>query len=471
MKQKSVVKLYRIGKAKVLFSIILLLSISMNLFSQETLPGGFKHIIEVARFPNWGKGYLTITDPAWVKISQDKQTWKKEYITHEYVEECRDDIDKHLYRGCLIIEVDGVSAKGWTEEKFYNKVDGRKDVITLKIRERHFPDGIREFVTKIRRKDTVNEQLIIFGNAVSSTKHITFAGKRHLKLGPIYEERSDPDYDFFYCMFYDYKQSGDDPLLDKELIKEMGMLERNEDHPDVFLTVKKSASTKEQSEYMAAQYRRENGYLVKNKAEYNRTVTSIDTYLEIMAMDAKKMNKGENGNQPIVWTAIAKRNVYNGNYNTTKELKAYASWMTMPIYDKHVNIDEELYAPIGVVCTNDDKFTVKSVLPGSRAENLGIQPGDVILDAVPQELSKNYNLIGLGLTSKKQFKLFKNTVNEAIKSNKTLYRGWEVLDSYPDVNYDIEIRRNGNKIKMTINPVSINYQREYCLPKAEWFIH
>ena len=82
MKQKSVVKLYRIGKAKVLFSIILLLSISLNLFSQETLPGGFKHIIEVARFPNWGKGYLTITDPAWVKISQDKQTWKKEYITH-----------------------------------------------------------------------------------------------------------------------------------------------------------------------------------------------------------------------------------------------------------------------------------------------------------------------------------------------------------------------------------------------------
>ena len=217
-------------------AIIVMMVVSFPCHAQQPLPGGYEHVIEVARFDNWGKHYLTITDPAVVKFSHDKNNWTTENVTYEYTGEAKDNEENQFGHRDLIIEVDGVSAKDWTPEQFYRKVDGRKDVITLKIRTRDFPKGIREYVTQIRPRFDINKELVVFGDALSSKSDLTVGQKRSRKFYDIdmtYEERSDPDYDFFNCMFFDYKLTSDDPLLDKELIKEMGMMERNEEHPDV----------------------------------------------------------------------------------------------------------------------------------------------------------------------------------------------------------------------------------------------
>ena len=47
---------------KFIFSFALLVCITMQIEAQGNLPGGFKHIIEVGRYADYGKGYLTITD-------------------------------------------------------------------------------------------------------------------------------------------------------------------------------------------------------------------------------------------------------------------------------------------------------------------------------------------------------------------------------------------------------------------------
>jgi hypothetical protein len=258
-------------------------------------------------------------------------------------------------------------------------------------------------------------------------------------------------------MFFDYKLTSDDPLLDKELIKEMGMLERNESKPDVYLTVKKSASTEK---YMVevGSTSRSKSFAGSNNTSYAKSVTTnrnqintrIDTYLEITAFDAKKMKEGETENLPVIWKAIAKRSTPNGYYDTTKELKAYASWMTMPVYDKQVNIDGLLYAPTGIT-VGSDPFVIESVAPGSRAEMLGLQPGDKLIDAeVLSEWSKD---------SKKTFKL-------CLKQN-----GWGEFNHvlYPNLQlksgtYRLKVATQSGKKTLMLEPVSINFKRYYIKP-------
>lgn len=131
----------------IFFSIVVLAFFPMQIIAQGNLPGGFKHIIEVGRYSDYGKGYLTITDVNGVGITKNGVS-KMNYYTYEYIDEYKETKGNHLYKGELILEVDGVSAAGWTKEQFYSKVDNRHDIITLKIRLKM----TRESSTIVKRK-------------------------------------------------------------------------------------------------------------------------------------------------------------------------------------------------------------------------------------------------------------------------------------------------------------------------------
>lgn len=123
--------------------------------------------------------------------------------------------------------------------------------------------------------------------------------------------------------------------------------------------------------------------------------------------------------------------------------------MTMPIYDKFVNVDDILYAPLGVIYAKEDPFTVQSVISGSRAEKFGLQSGD--------RLSK---------VELEKFHMPRDVkhANKYIKKNiKTI--GWKVFDYVSkDGYFAIEVLRNGNKMKLKLDPVSTYFQRSCVLP-------
>lgn len=433
----------------------------------QGIPGGFMHIIEVGRYSDYGKGYLTITDANGVGIIKNG-VHKMNYYTYEYVDEYKDKIDKHLYKGELILEVDGISAAGWTKEQFYNMVDNRHDIITLKIRTKN-DKGIYDYETKIRPLYELPDSVKVFGNVFATITGQTTTERR--KNGglryAIYEERKDEDFDFFPCMYYDYLITSNDPLLDKEIFKNLELWwERNEEKPDILLTIARDANESINSTYIPPTSRTVNeGSTTKVRYNYfterneyittqkNRTIheggytqetRTADIFLEIAALDVKKLNDKSITHPPIVWKATVKRHVVNPNFNLNEELETYASWMTLPLNDRNVGWAEEtLYAPVGISCWGNDPSLVQNVVSGSRAENIGLKIGDKIIKADLPYSSNKYKR-----------KYVKNNLKK---------KGWAVIGYYLDETYSIEFLRNGSKMKLTLQPSSIRAYRHYLV--------
>jgi len=450
-----------------LLNIALLACFTLQIQAQGNLPGGFKHIIEVGRYSDYGKGYLTITDENEVVI-MDGDNWTNNHYTYEYVDECKNDGGKHFYGGNLILEVDGNSAYGWSAEEFYNKVEGRQDVITLKIRGKK-DSVICDFITKIRPLYELPANVKVFGNAFASVKGRTTAEKRKsgdgLTKDTSYEERSDEDFDFFPCVNFDYLITSNDPLLDKEIFKNSGLrwLQRNEKNPDILFTIARDANESISSTYIPPTSRtinegsttkvRYNYILHKNEyitTQNNRTITeggytqetkTIDVFLEISALDVKRLNDKSTTHPPIVWQTTVKRHVLNpsSNFNINDELKAYASWMTFPIGDRVIWAEETVYAPVGVTYSGQNPHIINEVIEGSRAEKIGLMPGDKLLKA-----------------DTPGYKWSAKWVKKGLKAN-----GWGVVSYNLDKAYAIEILRNGSKIKLNLQPASVKIGRLY----------
>ena len=448
-----------------IFSIVALASFSMQSIAQGNLPGGFKHIIEVGRYSNYGKGYLTITDANGVGITKNGVS-KMNYYTYEYIDGYKNKKDNYLYKGELILEVDGVSAAGWTKKQFYNKVDNRHDIITLKIRGKN-DEGIYDYETKIRPLYELPDSVKEFGNVFATIKGKTVAEKREyggLPKDVIYEERIDEDFDFFPCLYYDYLITSNDPLLDKEILKKLDLnWKRNEEKPDILLTIARDANESINSTYIPPTSRVVNegsttkvryNYIL-HKDEYittqkNRTIheggytqetRTADIYLEIAALDVKRLNDKSTTFPPVVWKASAKRHVVNPNFNLNKDLMAYASWMTPPMTDRNVFVEETVFAPLGVSCSNNDLSLVQNIIPGSRAERIGLMPGDKILKAdVPDD------------------KFIGKIVKRDLKKE-----GWEAIDRFLSKTYNIVVLRNGKKMAFALQPSSISVYRHYLV--------
>ena len=446
---------------KIHLCFVLLVYFTLQIQAQGNLPGGFKHIIEVGRYSDYGKGYLTIIDPNIVWITEGGNE-RKYYITYEYIDECKEDDRKHFGKGELILEVDGVSAVGWTKEKFYNIIDGRHDVIKMKIRGKA-EHKIYDYETMIRPLYDLPENLAVYGNSLAISGGQTSSQERK-KGKASYEERLDEDFDFFPCLFYDFYISSSDPLLDKEILKNMsfGSLKRDEEKPDLLITIARNADESISSTYIPPSSRvvnegsttrvrynyltKQNDYITTQKNRtiyeggYTKETKIADIFLEIAALDVKKLNDKSTNHPPVVWKTTAKRHVVNPDFNYNEELKAYASWMALPPSDRTVYVEKTIYAPVGVLFSDGDPSVIKEVIKGSRAEKIGLIPGDKLLKAnMPN--SNKYRL---------------KFVKKNLKKN-----GWAVAEYYLDETYSIEVLRNGSKISFFLSPSSIKIWRSY----------
>ena len=436
----------------------------MDCESQSLLPGGFKHIIEVGRYSDYGKGYLTITDANGVG-SKKNGIDQMNYYTYEYVDKFR---DNYLQNGQLILEVDNIPAEGWTKEQFYKRIDGRNNDIKLKIRTKN-NNGIYDFLTIIRPLYELPNDVRVFGNVLATVSGTTKVQRRS---GPdglknvSYEERHDEDFDFFYCNTYDYLINSDDPLLDKEIFKYLeSWWTRNEKTPDILLTIARDANESVSTTYVPPSSRtinvgsktevrynyltRKNEYITKPKSRtiyeggYTQETKTADIYLEIAALDAKKVNDPNISYPPIVWKATVKRHVVNPTFNYTDELKAYASWMTPPLADRNVWVEKTVFAPVGVLYWDNNPSVVSEVVPGSRAERIGIMVGDKIIKV---DIQNKYLTYG------------RKYVKKNLKK-----KGWEVVNQYLEETYNIVILRNKKRVELTLHPVSILINRQYLI--------
>ena len=434
--------------------------ISLNVKPESFLPGGFNHVIEVTRYSDYGKGYLTITDDNSIYILENGHITYWISCTFDYV----DEQNEYLSNGDLILEVDGISAAGWSKEQFYSTVNNRNDTITLKIRSTSSKNenaGIYEFETKIHPRNELPEKLKVFGNQFAYILGET-ASERRKDIKFTYEERHDEDFDFFPCLYYDYLITSDDPLLDKEILKQVGWgrLERNEENPDLLITIARNANESISTTYIPpsnrvvnegsttrAQYNyilKQNDYITTQKNRvireggYTQETKTADIYLEIAALDVKKLNDKSSTHPPIVWKTTAKRHVVNPNFNLNEELKAYASWMRLPLFDRFVCAERKVYAPTGIICSETDPSIVQEVIKGSRAENVGFQSGDKIIKAEFESRFAN------------------KYANKSIKKN-----GWRTLNNYNDDTFFVVFLRNGNKMRFAFSPSSIEVERLY----------
>ena len=251
----------------------------------------------------------------------------------------------------------------------------------------------------------------MFGNAFASVTGKVSADRRKgsngLTKDTSYEERSDEDFDFFPCVNFDFSITSNDPLLDKEIFKNSGLrwLNRNESNPDILFTIARDANESISSTYVPPTSRtvnegsttkvRYNYILHKNEyitTQNNRTIVeggytqetkTIDVFLEISALDVKRLNDKSTTHPPVVWQTTVKRHIVNPstNFSVNDELKAFASWMTFPIVDRFVWAEETVYAPVGITYSGQNPHIINEVIEGSRAEKIGLMPGDKLLKA------------------------------------------------------------------------------------------
>lgn len=139
-----------------------------------------------------------------------------------------------------------------------------------------------------------------------------------------------------------------------------------------------------------------------------------------------------------MWKTTAKRHVVNPEFNYNEELKAYASWMALPPKDRSIVAEKTLYAPTGIICSDTDKTIIKEIIKGSRAEQIGLLPGDKILKAECPSYSTQKYL-------KKDLKRI----------------GWDTLGNSDE--YNLVILRNGIKMNFTLSPLKIDTKRLYWI--------
>ena len=422
------------------------------------LPEGFQHVIDVKRYSDWGKGYLTITDLHEILL-REGDTFPYYPLTFERV-------DGGLWCGMLVLEVNGESAEGWTPSQFYAKIDGSFDVITLKVRDKEKGDRI----VKIRPLSELPDKFKAFAGEFgkltgSSNKENRESHYKNNKNNIVNNERYDRDFDFFACKTYDYLITSNDPLLDKSILDKMArpswIMERDEKNPDILFTIARNADESISTTYIPPTSRTVNvgskttthyNYILERNeyvtTQENRTITeggytketkTADLFLEIAALDAKRINDPKMTHPPIVWQSTTKRHVVNPNFNYDEELHAYASWYTFPPIDREVFEKSTVYAPLGVIFDNNDPKIITAVKPGSRAEMEGLRPGDKLLKAEDVQYGNK-------------------DIKKDAKKN-----GWKEFEKkYWNMRkIEIEIQRDGKKMKMTLSPLSLEVTRHY----------
>lgn len=447
--------------------IFIALFISLSIHSQNKLAGGFDHVIEVGCYSDWGKGYLTVTNNNIICINDSNYY----HFTYKYPDNY---IGFGIWNGDLILEVDGESAQGWTKEMFYSKVDNCQNAIRIKLRQVVNKDVHEVTITPIYELPDEWKQ---YGNIFAiKTQGETKSKRRereNKKIDIQFNERNDKDFDFFPCHFCDYLITSNNPLLDKDILKgiEHGTMFRSDDkhQPDILFTIARDANESINATYIPPTSRtvttgietktrynyitKQNEYITTQNTRtireggYTQETKTIDMFLEIAALDVKRINDPTISYPPIVWQTTVKRHILNPTpkFNDEEELKAYASWMTFPPNDRVTHRKATIEVDFGVTPSEDDPMIIGKVEPGSIADKAGLKVGDKLLSA--------------------KWKHGKDDKYSKLQKIKDRWRGWNLLKTIP-FSYQIDFKRDGKKMQIEMTRQVITIENE-CWTGAE----
>lgn len=413
---------------KLLFLLLLMMPLSLAAQTGESyLQPGRKHIIEVKQYQDYNIGYLTVTRNYVIGVDEGDGNSYSMMLSYFPVLDSTGSFKGTPYPeiGSAVLEVNGIDAKDMSEEKFYSIIKKQIDEtnqFSMKLL-RGNSDVIDQGVWEVKGGRVellenwvpINDRYNWFPKFNTLTEYVTkewgygytFAdsGKEAYRLsGARNEEIHDVKYDFARIKTYDYLIVGGDPLNDTKILEKIPKpwnMVRDEEHPDILFAIAKNSQESVSSTYVPPSSRTENigsvttmHYSPLTKRSYfttqqmNRTINeggythsevSSSFFLELSAIDVKKMDDPTIQYVPLIWKKTTTRNVINADFSPTDEMVGYASWAALPPVDRTVNTSRVCADVSGILNVRNE---IISVIPGSRADSAGFKAGDIIVSAV-----------------------------------------------------------------------------------------
>lgn len=294
----------------------------------------------------------------------------------------------------LILEVNGKDAKTETAMDAF-KTDS---VISLKLL--RWPEN--ELYVKFRNwlYNPKNETGDLFTCRVMQTYNTSLPGLRVVKA---------KDVDFANYKTYDYLIEGDDPLLDEAILDtfvKRGLLstrmKRDKENPDVVFRLARNAEESISATYVPPTTEtinmgsttspvynyitRTTSYVTKQRHrkvqhEGHTEVTNLSKlYLEIVALDASKLNDPNQKTAPEIWKLICSDQKVNDNRPLIDRYKEIAALGMYPFQGDDANRVLDISCGARMIPSTDNKsLVVLEVAPYSPADRLGLHPMDIIL--------------------------------------------------------------------------------------------
>jgi|GEM_PF-6387255 len=455
--------------------------------------GLFEHVIDVDAYSDWGKGYLTIIDTHVIFANNTEPiplTWT--------IGENENNIPENGY---IIIELNDKTAKNMTPEQFYAITDTASS-FTIRVEDRKGQHAdIRLNVIK-EKLNIVDKYPSFRYFATANHKDSTDLANRDKLYSNIFSSISDENFDFQNIRTYDYILIGGDPLNDEKILDGLikPLLERNTENPDIFFTIAKNADERVSATYVPPSSRTVNNgsytrsvynYFTKsydyvttqnnrtvNEGGYTQTTKTANIFLEIAALDAKRINDKTINHAPVIWQMTANRSVTNYNFKIADEYRAYAYWGCMPPHDRLGRERKVLYEVNGLIPDEENPSLVASVIAGSRAEEAGFQKGDIILKYEYETITKGngwrtyYTHIVTPTKTKKKTHTIYDVYGLSDKRGGWTTKhsnGFNMILSLTDDDdarknkVHCVVKRNGKNIELTLSPKQMYFTRYFWL--------
>lgn len=219
---------------------------------------------------------------------------------------------------------------------------------------------------------------------------------------------ADSELDYQYYHTYDIMVTGDQPLQDKAILEAFcstglfARLTRDQENPDLIVCLAKSSDESISSTYVPPTTQvinegstakpvynyltRTVSYEIKQNNRYERTegyteiTTATNINLEIAVLDAKKLNDPNQTVAPILWQMNYSSNIANRDFEVMDIYMKVAKSNCFPFTDPDIG-SRYTFAMIGAVLQpyDDESVIVASeIVPGTNADRLGLQKGDII---------------------------------------------------------------------------------------------
>ena len=330
-----------------------------------------QNAIEVQRFQQWGREYLTVTN-----------NWNGIFATV-----VKGELPSVL---SVITEINGLSTTEMTPEDFYRQLTSKEQCMLAYQQKQNGVNTPKNCIITPR----MNYYLAEGVETISP-----FEKPDNINIS------SDIDVDFFKYSTYDVSVTGSDPLTDKNILERLCQvfegrgMKRNQETPDVYFTVAKSLQQSTNSVYVpktsqvvntgstsswqkniftGKQYlATQQHYTTVSSGGYTHTNVNATFHLIFTVFDGERVRRKEN--EPVVW-----RLDYNEFSSNAIDLMesvntGVAYWcmnypFAQPMFSYSINT-------VGVAFSSpDDIITgqVIDVLPGTDAYEKGLRGGMTI---------------------------------------------------------------------------------------------